>query len=270
MKRTLGWITIVFACVLVGVVFVNRVSVRDMIETFLRPRVPAPILYQDVVASKTPTQAVQEKTKTAEQTKLTPPTPVLEEEVNLSVPFTSQAPNGVWDTRAEEMCEEASLLMVKAYFEGEKNAVLDPETTRLDLQNMAAFEQELFGSYVDTSAEQTATIAEQYLGYPNSDLIENPTVDQIKQALSNGTPVLVPAAGRLLHNPYFTSPGPVYHMFVIRGYTKDGQFIVNDPGTKRGQAYVYPFETVMDAMHDWQPDQDITQGRKVVLILHPN
>jgi len=257
MKRTLGWITIVFACVLVSLVFANRVSLRETTERFWRPRVPAPVSYQEVVASKTSAPVVEEKIK-------------IMEEVNLSVPFTSQAPNGVWDTIAEEMCEEASLLMVKAYFEGEKNAVLDPETTRLDLQNMAAFEQELFGSYVDTSAEQTATIAEQYLGYPNSDILENPTVDQIKQALSNGTPVLVPAAGRLLHNPYFTSPGPVYHMFVIRGYTKDGQFIVNDPGTKRGQAYVYPFETVMDAMHDWQPDQDITQGRKVVLILHPN
>jgi hypothetical protein len=81
--------------------------------------------------------------------------------------------------------------------------------------------------------------------------------------------VIVPAAGRLLGNPYFTAPGPIYHMLILRGYTASNQFISNDPGTKRGESYVYSVDTIMNAMHDWNNGEEITEGAKRVLVVYP-
>ncbi|KKR45570.1 MAG: hypothetical protein UT82_C0026G0013, partial [Parcubacteria group bacterium GW2011_GWB1_40_14] len=92
------------------------------------------------------------------------------------------------------------------------------------------------------------------------------TVDTIKRELAAGNPIIVPAAGRELGNPYFTSPGPLYHMLVIRGYTSDDKFITNDPGTRRGEEYTYKFDILMNAIHDWNGG-DVINGKKVIIVL---
>ena len=56
-------------------------------------------------------------------------------------------------------------------------------------------------------------------------------------------------------------------MLVVRGFTSDGKFITNDPGTYRGEGYQYDFDTVMNAIHDWNGGEEITQGKKVALIV---
>lgn len=193
---------------------------------------------------------------------------VLPASVNLAVPFTSQAPHGVWAMPYKEACEEASLYMAHAFFDGVLTSTIDPDTADQDLVKMVEFENDLFGYFEDTTAEQTALIAEMYYGYQTL-LIEDPTVEQIKEQLALGRPVIVPAAGQLLGNPYFTAPGPLYHMLILRGYTASNQFIANDPGTKRGEAYVYDIDTMMNAMHDWNNGGEITEGRKVVLVVYP-
>lgn len=193
---------------------------------------------------------------------------VLPASVNLAVPFTSQAPHGVWEMPYKEACEEASLYMAHAFFDGVLTSSIDSDTADQDLVKMVAFENDLFGYFEDTTAEQTALIAEMYYGYQTL-LIEDPTVEQIKEQLALGRPVIVPAAGQLLGNPYFTAPGPLYHMLILRGYTASNQFIANDPGTKRGEAYVYDIDTIMNAMHDWNNGGEITEGRKVVLVVYP-
>ncbi|MBI2475446.1 C39 family peptidase [Candidatus Uhrbacteria bacterium] len=191
------------------------------------------------------------------------------EEINLAVPFTSQAPHANWDLPYKETCEEASLYMVDAYYKGVKSGKIDADTADAEILKIVEFEKKIFGYYEDTTAEQTGTLAEMMYGHEKIELIENPTVEQIKKHVAEGHPVIVPAAGRLLGNPNFTAPGPIYHMIVIRGYTKDGKFITNDPGTKNGEAYVYDFDTVMNAMHDWNNGAEITEGKKVVLIVYP-
>lgn len=193
----------------------------------------------------------------------------LPDSFNLAVPFTSQAPHGNWSEPFKEACEEASLYMVHAYFQGVKETPIDPDTATTELQKIVAFEKELFGYYEDTTTEQTGTLAELMYGYANVETIDNPTVEQIKTHVAAGRPVIVPLAGRQLGNPFFTAPGPIYHMLVIRGYTKDGKFITNDPGTKHGEAYLYDFDTVMNAMHDWSGGGEITEGKKIVLIVYP-
>ncbi|MBT5808408.1 hypothetical protein HOI18_04015 [Candidatus Uhrbacteria bacterium] len=194
---------------------------------------------------------------------------VLPLSINLAVPFTSQAPHANWDYPYKETCEEASVYMVHRYFEGEPEGMIDAQKADDAILKIVAFEEGLFGYYEDTTVEQTGIFAEMMYGFSSAVAIEDPTVDDIKTQLAEGRPVIVPAAGRMLGNPYFTAPGPIYHMLVVRGYTEDDQFIVNDPGTKRGEAYLYDVDTLMSAIHDWNDGEEITDGGRVVLVLNP-
>lgn len=114
------------------------------------------------------------------------------------------------------------------------------------------------------TAEQSARVVSDFLKL-KVQIIKDPTVDQIKTGIAQGKLVLVPAAGRLLSNPFFKSPGPLYHMLVVKGYTAT-QFITNDPGTRRGENYPYGFDVVLDANHDWNNGDPVNGSRKVIIV----
>ncbi len=190
---------------------------------------------------------------------------------NLAVPFTSQAPNANWDQDHEEFCEEASMLMVGRWFSNRK--IANAADAEAGLQELKAWEVEHLGLYYDTTAAENAKVISAVYGL-NVEVKVNPTVHDIKFALANNQLVIVPTAGRELSNPNFTAPGPIYHNLVIRGYTSD-KFITNDPGTRKGNGYVYRQSVVMNAIHDWVPNGDrtkprqgdVTNGQKVILIV---
>ncbi|MCR4311668.1 MAG: C39 family peptidase, partial [Candidatus Uhrbacteria bacterium] len=98
-------------------------------------------------------------------------------------------------------------------------------------------------------------------------VINNPTVAELKALIDAGKPVIIPAAGRELGNPFFSGEGPVYHMLVLRGYTED-TFITNDPGTRHGKNYSYDINVFMDAIGDWE-GHDPANGAKRVIVLTP-
>lgn len=189
-------------------------------------------------------------------------------EFNLAVPFTSQAPNGDWSEPYQEACEETSLLMAHRYYQGEPGGAMDPAVADKAIWEVVNFENALFGYYQDTTAAQTVMVAEQLYGYERVELIEEPTIDSIKTHIAAGRPVIIPAAGQQLGNPYYTPPGPRYHMLVIKGYTEKG-FITNDPGTRRGENYFYAFDTLMNAIHDWNGGE-VESGAKVAFVIYPN
>lgn len=191
----------------------------------------------------------------------------VEESVNLAVPFTPQAPRGDWGMPYQEACEEASLYMVSRYYEGDPTGLINSDDAGAAIVSIGELTESL-GLPQDVTIAELATVAQVGWNYQTR-LIENPTVEQIKEELLAVHPVIVPLAGRLLGNPYFTQPGPVYHMLVIRGFTQGGQFITNDPGTYRGEGYLYDFDTIMSAMHDWNGGGEITDGKKIVLVVSP-
>lgn len=193
------------------------------------------------------------------------PTVHLPSEVNLDVPFTPQAPHANWDLPYKDFCEEASVLMAVSYLRGQ--SIPGPDYAKDKMLEIMEYEEETFGYYKDTTAAETAKILTDYYGIKKVELMETPEIKDIKRALSDNKPVIVPAAGRMLGNPYYVPPGPLYHMIVIKGYTDAGQFIVNDPGTKRGADFLYDQETIMSAMHDWREDGNITKGRQVVIVV---
>ncbi len=90
------------------------------------------------------------------------------------------------------------------------------------------------------------------------------TKEDIVTALSQQKPVLVLANGQKLNNPYYLPPGPEKHALVITGIEGD-TFIVNDPGTRRGEDYEYPVQTVMDALVDYDGSSAGT-GKKAMVI----
>ncbi len=183
--------------------------------------------------------------------------------VNWDVPFTSQAPFGVWDELHGEACEEASVLMVMRYFAGKK--IASPDDADSALQHLVAANTAL-GFAVDDTAAEIITLLRSEDPSLSAVLLKNPSIDDLKSVLSKGSLVIVPAAGQQLGNPYFRRPGPRYHMLVLRGYTKDGYAITNDPGTKNGEQYAYRWEVLLNAIHDWNGGE-VESGEKVVIVV---
>lgn len=206
-----------------------------------------------------------EVTQKPEPQPTTPPSPttfLIEQ-----VPFTPQAPHAVWDTLHEDACEEAAVLMAARYTRGERSGLINPDSAEAEIQKIVAWEREEFGYFEDTTAEQTAQILREYYSINNVSVRHDISITDIKKELGQGKLVIVPAAGRLLGNPFFKQPGPIYHMLLLIGYTKD-TIITNDPGTKRGEGFRYKNDVLFNAIHDWTGSDDtIAQGRKAMIVV---
>lgn len=154
--------------------------------------------------------------------------------------------------------------MAYRFLQGESGTI-DPAKAEADLLALVRWET-LNGFSEDVSIAELAEIARRYYGL-RATIEETVTTEHIKELIAAGNAIIIPAAGRDLGNPYFSGEGPWYHMLVIRGYDRN-EFIVNDPGTRRGEAYKYAYETLIDAIHDWTGvKENIRSGKKRMLIL---
>lgn len=195
------------------------------------------------------------KKKTPEETNFS-------ESINLDIPFVVQAPLGDWSPPFDHTCEEAAILMVHYFFQKEK--AIDPVKVSKELEDLVDFQIKKYGFYQDSSAAQTAQLIKDYYGY-QAEVYYDISLEDIKKALVKGNPVIVPAAGRLLGNPYFTPPGPVNHMLLIKGYNQD-EFITNDPGTKRGADFTYSYSVLEKAIRDYGEN---VKERKAMIVIYP-
>ncbi len=174
--------------------------------------------------------------------------------VQLDVPFLSQAPFREWkDPRQQDGCEEASVIMVMAWVNGESE--ISKEAGKQKILAISHYTEDTYGEYRDTSIKDTFEwILRDFYAYSGeAHVLENVTAADIKAELYEGNPVIIPANGQTLNNPYFTPPGPVVHMLVIIGYDpKTDEFITNDPGIGRGAGYRYPVQTIMNSIRDYE------------------
>lgn len=250
----------------------QRASIKD----FFTPRetLPEPVALVDIKPDNilptttidvvTPPVVVPDTNKPVEPPIVVPDVPKPDKPVvasfNLAVPFQAQAPFGNWVEPYKEGCEEASLIMVDHYLAGTS---LSKQQMQDEIDSQISWELEQWGGHFDLTLAQTATLAQAMYNYQTR-IITDLTIDKIKAEINAGHPVIIPAAGRELGNPNFRSPGPLYHMLVIKGYLP-GKFITNDPGTRNGADYVYSETVLMAAIHDWTgsaPD-----GGRVGLVL---
>ncbi len=175
----------------------------------------------------------------------TPKAEVVPGSVLIKVPFASQAPFANWDALHEESCEEASLILVRQFLRGEG---ITEQQMEDELQALIAWETANGYGY-DVTITQLQTIARDHYGL-NGEMITDISEENFERILSEGHPIIIPAAGRDLGNPYFSGEGPWYHMLVVIGYDNDA-FITNDVGTKRGAEYRYSKDVLISAVHDW-------------------
>jgi hypothetical protein len=185
----------------------------------------------------------------------------LPENFSIKVPFTTQAPLANWDNAHEEACEEASLIMVHHFID--KTTIISKESAEAEIQDLLTYETE--NSYtVDVTVKELSQIAKDYYSLSRGRIETNPTIEKIKTEIAANRPIIIPAAGKMLGNPNFQNGGPNYHMLVITGYEGD-EFIVNDPGTRKGENYRYKQDILFAAIHDWN-STDITEGQKAYLV----
>lgn len=182
----------------------------------------------------------------------------------ISVPFTSQAPFASWDAYHEDACEEASIIMVKYYLDGKS---LSKEQADKEILALIDFEIKNYGGYIDSDVQQMMDMSKKFYGITNMKAVYDFKKEDLKKYLALGKPIIIPAAGRLLGNPNFKSPGPLYHALVLTGYNGDW-IITNDPGTRKGQDYRYKIDVLYNAIHDFPGDKNkIEQGRKAMIVL---
>ena len=190
--------------------------------------------------------------------------------VDIAVPFSSQAPLGDWGQPWQDACEEASVMMAVAWARGFE---LTPDLAAAEILHEVDFENRVFGYHNDTDVDYTVRLFTEFYRYGNVAVKKDGvTAENIKKELALGNLVIVPLAGEILarENPYFTTP-PHYHMIVIRGYDDKAQkFIVNEPGTKQGEAFRYSYATLIEAVHDWTGSASaILSGEKAMIVVIP-
>lgn len=178
----------------------------------------------------------------------------------LNIPFISQAPFAKWTPLYNEACEEAAIIMVMRYANHKGLTRVEADN---EINKLVEYQEKNYGGHFDLTAAKTARLMKEFYGFDKFEVDPKASIDTIIKALSEKHPVIVPMAGRLLKNPYYKSPGPVYHMLVLKGYDlSNKEFIANDPGTRRGLNFRFKFETINKA---WS---DFGSGSKALIIIN--
>lgn len=188
----------------------------------------------------------------------------------LEAAFIPQAPFSDWSEPWQNACEEAALLTLHHYIQGNKS--VSKEQVKQEILDMIDWQMKYFGSHKDLNMKEVAEMAQEYLGYRDVEVTYDIEIADIKREIANGNPVLIPAAGRVLNNPNFTPPNPVYHNLVAIGYTEN-KIITNDPGTRLGANFEYTYENFYDSIHDFldgagkKNPGKMLEGRRAMLII---
>lgn len=170
--------------------------------------------------------------------------------VLLDVSFMTQAPTGSWAQPYQDACEEATILMAHHWAEG---TTVTRREANEELLEMIALERRMFGGFKDTSAAKTVELSEAFSDDRTARLVPTATLTEVKQELAVGNIVILPMAGRRLKGPYYTPPGPLYHMLLLRGYDDaTAEFVVNDAGTNtKGEAFRFSYTAIERSWNDW-------------------
>lgn len=254
--------------------FTLRVKIKNAVAEARKPELPVaqpyipPAPAVETEKALPVTQELAEEQEEVEEVRETVEPTLLSGAMNLAVPFTPQAPHANWALPYQESCEESSLIMVNAWMVGHPPGLMSPDEANAQILKMVEWQEDRFGYFEDTNAEETAIIAREYYGYEGTQVLPVASMDDVRAQLEGGKAVILPAAGRKLGNPFFRGQGPLYHMIVVKGVTEDGKFISNDPGTRRGGDFLYDPDVLYEAIGDWN-DGDPANGEKLMIVLAP-
>jgi len=119
----------------------------------------------------------------------------LPSEINLNVPFYPQAPDADWGMPWQEACEEASIVLAYYYAIGQD---LTKEKFKEEIHNLVDWQNENFGDYEHTDIDQTSEMLKKVFKFSSFQILENLSVEEIKQQLAQGNVIIAPFAGRQL------------------------------------------------------------------------
>lgn len=188
-------------------------------------------------------------------------------EVNISVPFTSQAPQGNWSEPWQNACEEATIAIVDFFYNDKTFSSLEIAAKEI----LSIFNQKnaLYGTSKDESLNTVIGIIKNLNSNWTARKILNPTIEDIKKEIDAKRPVIFPLYGQMVSNPYYTPPGPNYHMIVVSGYDDASkEFIAQDVGTRHGKNFRFSYDELMAANFDLSKP-NYTDGDKAVLFTSP-
>ncbi len=177
----------------------------------------------------------------------------------LAIPYVSQVPDGAWVLPWSEACEEASILMVRGFYEGQ--ATLTPAATKAAMLEMVAWEDATLKKNTDTTAEETLQLIQEKGGF-SAEIEQHPTIDGLRGELAAGRPVIILID---MYALYGTRPeGDSFHVAVLTGYDEAADtFTVVDPAKSGTQTY--PSAWLMASLHDFNPASGEADGEATVL-----
>ncbi|MCK6542944.1 C39 family peptidase [bacterium] len=185
------------------------------------------------------------------------------EKAYLEVPFYCQAPHMNSDSWKihKESCEEAAVLQAVFYNKGIKNVSVD--SVDWLIKDMLRWQDQHFGGHKDIHADSVKMMMMGYFGYKDEEvkILRKAKIEDIKRYVAMGYPVIAPTFGRTLKNPFYTPPGPRYHMLTVIGYTPD-RVITNDVGTRRGKDFTYPYDIFQKSMDEEGGDCLVIMSKK--------
>lgn len=182
---------------------------------------------------------------------------------NIDVPFTSQAPTGNWSEPWKNACEETSIYMVSSFYADD---TIKRDEAIKHIKEIIAAKNKEFHVSADESLEKISELIS-LLGLPwKTEIVENPSLEDIKKQLAKNQPIIAPVFAPSLH---YAAGGPDYHVMVIAGYDdKTDEFIVNDPALKNGKGQRFKYDLFMNAIHDLD-SANYKAGRKALLFTKP-
>lgn len=188
---------------------------------------------------------------------------VLPPEFNIDMTFYSQAPYGNWKQPWQDSCEEASMLLIA-------NAYNKSNWTRAEFNDeilkLVKWEVETYGYYKENEVQQIVkTLKDQFS--LSTVIHTDPTFEDVQTILAQGHLIILPLAGKEIGNPNFQNGGPTYHVIVAKGYKEDQKIITEDVGTSHGENYIYSWDTLKSANHDYIIPID--DGAKVIIEVLP-
>jgi hypothetical protein len=181
---------------------------------------------------------------------------------DISIPYAPQAPSSNWAIH-EESCEEAAIYMYRAFLEN----LSYPGGRITDIEADGAFrvmkdwQISNYGKEPDLTMAALGSFASSFYGYTPT-VKKGITADDIKLAVSEDHPVIVPVMTHSLENNMY-GPISVYHVLLIKGYDATG-VITNDSGVGNGVNKHYNWDILWQAI-DAQTEK-MGQGRELLYL----
>jgi len=219
----------------------------------------------------TPVQAVPIQPNTAPSDLPSPAPPP--DRVLLQVSYTTQAPLNNWAMH-QESCEEATILMLAAYWRHDTSVVISPRSADAQIAALVQWQKQRWGSEDDLTDKRMGELAKQYYGYAYQIVPNTPQV--IRQQLAAGRPLIAEVRTHGLGNPNY--PGyrshyeqqgwSVPHFVLIIGYDQTGVWL-NDPGISKGRGYHISYAQLAHAIDDLNQHSPALNNGQVLLLAAP-